>query len=92
VARLEPPTRERNAWLFDGDVARVPDRALTMGMATIFQARSIVMLVTGSEKAAALLAMMEGTIAPACPASLLQLHPGVTVMADRAAAARLSRR
>ena len=92
IATLEHPTRERNAWLFGGDVSRVPERALTMGMATIFQARSIVMLVTGTEKAEALRAMLEGPIAPTCPASLLQLHANVSVMADRDAAARLSRR
>jgi glucosamine-6-phosphate deaminase len=92
VAELELPTRERNAWLFDGDVSKVPDRALTMGMTTIFHGRSIVMLVTGGEKAAALQAMIEGPITSRCPASLLQLHPDVKVMADRDAAARLSRR
>ena len=92
VAELELPTRERNAWLFGGEVTRVPERALTMGMASIFQAQSIVMLVTGAEKAEALRAMFEGAITPKVPASLLQLHPGVRVMADREAASRLSRR
>jgi glucosamine-6-phosphate deaminase len=92
VARLELPTRERNAWLFGGEVSRVPALALSMGMATIFHARSIVLLATGPEKAEAVQRMLEGPITPRLPASFLQLHSDLTVMLDRAAAARLIHR
>jgi glucosamine-6-phosphate deaminase len=91
VARLELPTRERNAWLFGGEVERVPRLALTMGMATIFSARSIVLLATGSEKADAVQRMVEGPITPKLPASFLQLHSDLKVMLDEAAAASLTR-
>src|SRR5215471_1583350 len=40
LATLRPPTRRANAWLFDGDVRRVPRRALSMGIGTILSARS----------------------------------------------------
>ncbi len=92
VARLDPATRERNAWLFGGEVAKVPNLALSMGMATIFNARSIVLLATGPEKADAVQRMIEGPITPRLPASFLQLHADVRVMLDEAAAAGLSRR
>jgi glucosamine-6-phosphate deaminase len=78
--------------LFGGDTARVPNLALSMGMATIGHARSIVLLATGSEKADAIQRMIEGPITPRFPASFLQLHSDVRVMLDEAAAARLSRR
>lgn len=91
IARLEPATRERNAWLFGGEVAKVPNLALSMGMATIFNARSIVLLATGPEKADAVQRMIEGPITPRLPASFLQLHADVRVMLDEAAAAGLSR-
>jgi glucosamine-6-phosphate deaminase len=92
VAELELATRERNAWLFDGDVSRVPRLALSMGMATIFHAREIVLLATGSEKADAVHKMLEGPVTPRLPASTLQRHPAARTMIDRVAAAKLSRR
>ena len=92
IAELERATRERNAWLFDGDLSRVPPLALSMGMATILHAREIVLLATGSEKADAVQGMLEGSVTPKLPASLLQRHPAATAMVDRAAASGLSRR
>ncbi|MGH9384889.1 MAG: glucosamine-6-phosphate deaminase [Vicinamibacterales bacterium] len=92
VALLERPTRERNAWLFGDDVSRVPHRALSMGMATIFHAREVVLLATGMEKAEVVQAMLEGPITPGLPASFLQLHSNLRVMLGGAAAAGLSRR
>jgi glucosamine-6-phosphate deaminase len=67
----------------------VPERALSMGMATILGAREIVLLATGAEKAAAVRGMVEGLITPRLPASFLQLHRRVTVMLDEAAAGTL---
>ena len=64
----------------------VPKSALTMGMGSIMTAKSIVVLVSGARKAPVLHSMFSGRIDPACPASLLQLHPDVLVLADRAAA------
>ena len=89
VADLERKSREANAQLFGGDWTAVPERALSMGMATILGARNIVLLATGREKADAVHQMIEGLITPQVPASFLQVHPRVTVMLDDEAAIRL---
>ena len=69
-------------------MARVPEAALSMGMATILQARSVVLMATGAGKAGVVQAMTDGHITTALPASFLQLHPRATVMLDREAASR----
>ena len=88
---LRPETRRANASLFGGDPAAVPAEALSMGMATILQARSIVLLATGRSKAHCVAAALRGPITPQLPASFLQLHHDVEVMLDQAAAAELDR-
>jgi glucosamine-6-phosphate deaminase len=90
VANLERASREANAQWFGGDWTAVPERALSMGMATILDARHIVLMATGAEKADAVAAMIEGPITTRLPASFLQLHRDVVVMVDTAAAARLN--
>jgi glucosamine-6-phosphate deaminase len=87
-AHLQPGTRQSNAAMFGGDVARVPEAALSMGMATILQARSVVLMATGAGKANVVEAMTGGHITTSLPASFLQLHPRATVMLDREAANR----
>jgi len=90
VAELERATREANADRFGGDWTAVPARALSMGMATILHARAIVLIATGAEKAEAVKGLVEGLITPALPASLLQVHPRVTIMVDPGAAGLLA--
>ena len=85
-AHLQPGTRRANAAIFGGDVARVPEAALSMGMATILQARAVVLMATGAGKAGVVQAMTDGHITTSLPASFLQLHPRATVMLDREAA------
>ena len=63
--------------------------AITMGIATILDARRIVLLAMGQVKAPALAAAIEGPVAAVCPASSLQLHRDVTVIADADAATEL---
>ncbi len=89
VAELERESREANAQRFGGDWRAVPERALSMGMSTILNARRIVLIATGAEKAAAVQGMIEGLITTRLPASILQVHPRVTVMLDPAAAKNL---
>ena len=89
IAELEQESREANAQWFGGDWTAVPERALSMGMATILGARHIVLMATGAEKADAVHGMIEGLITPRLPASFLQVHPRVTVMLDQAASIRL---
>ncbi|MDI6871111.1 MAG: glucosamine-6-phosphate deaminase [Bacillota bacterium] len=86
VVRLSPETVRRNSRLAGQPV---PDRALSMGIKTIMQARRILLLASGRDKAAAVAEALQGEVTPAVPASILQLHPGVTAVLDRDAAALL---
>lgn len=61
-----------------------------MGIATILNARKLVVLVTGTAKAAAMRATVLGPVTEAVPASVLHLHPNVLVVADQAAASDVS--
>ena len=63
----------------------VPKHALTMGMASILQARKILLLATGESKREAVRALRDDRVTTACPASLLKLHPNVIVLCDKAA-------
>jgi len=60
-----------------------------MGIGTIMEARSILLLALGEAKAQAVYQMIRGPITPRLPASILRSHARVTVMLDKAAAARL---
>jgi glucosamine-6-phosphate deaminase len=84
--RLKPATRRANAALFGNRLAAVPHHALSMGMATILQARRIVLIATGASKARCVQRMIAGPLTPRLPASFLQLHPRAEVWLDRAAA------
>lgn len=63
----------------------VPRQAYTMGIKSIMQARKIVVLVSGESKARALRDALYGKITPTVPASILQIHNDVTIVADEAA-------
>ncbi len=84
---LDPMTLEANARFFDNDPNKVPHQAMTMGIGTIMSAKKILMIVSGADKAAILAKALLGPITPQVPASALQLHPDVTVVADEAALA-----
>lgn len=88
VALLTEQTRRDNARFF-GAADEVPRHVLTQGLATIRQARHLVLIATGAHKAAAVAAAVEGPLAARCPASVLQLHPQVTIVLDDAAAQQL---
>ena len=89
--RLKPETRRSNAALFGGNPDAVPVEALSMGMATILQARSLVLLATGRSKAGCVERVVNGPISTELPASFLQLHHDVEIMLDAAAAEKLAR-
>ncbi len=85
VVDLSPVTIEANARYW-GDAADVPRTAVTMGMAQLLSARSIVLLASGEEKRSILHRALEGSIGPEVPASYLRETPGeLTVIVDRAA-------
>ncbi len=87
--RLTAASRRANAGFFDGDLRQVPREALSMGVATIMQARAIVLIATGARKAGVVARTIEGPITTAVPASLLQLHHDVEVLLDDGAASKL---
>lgn len=87
VVELSEATRNANC-LFFANPADMPHWAISMGMRDIMFARRLILLASGSAKTVAL-GKMIGDITPQAPASILQLHPYVTIVADRAAAARL---
>lgn len=86
---LKPETRRSNASLFGGDAAQVPAEALSMGMASILDARAIVLVATGRTKASCVERAVNGPLTTDLPASFLQLHRDVDIMLDEAAAAEL---
>jgi glucosamine-6-phosphate deaminase len=87
---LAPSTIESNQVCF-ANPADMPHHAITMGIATILEARACVLLAYGASKAQAVAEMIEGPCAPDCPASCLQSHPDATVILDEAAASLLGK-
>lgn len=81
---LTQSTIEANSRLFDS-IDEVPRQAVSMGIQTIMYARRILILASGADKAQAVRDMVYGLITPQVPASILQLHPNCTVIADEAA-------
>lgn len=91
VKTLTKGTRHANERVFDpGD--EPPRRAITMGIRTILEARTCVLLATGTGKARPVANAIEGPVSAACPASGLQLHPSATMILDPEAAADLKMR
>ena len=85
IATLTESTRATNAHLLT-ELTVVPEPAITMGIATILQARSIILLASGADKAAILKQALTGPVTESVPASVLQTHLDVTVIMDEAAA------
>lgn len=86
--RLYPQTLEANARFF-ASPDEMPKYAYTMGIRAIMQARKILLVVNGSDKAEILRRALAGPVTPVVPGSILQLHPDVTVVADEAALTKL---
>ncbi len=88
VVTLAESTVKDNARLFD-DISEVPRKAFTMGIRQIMQAKKILILASGANKADAVYKMVKGEVTEQVPASVLQLHPDCILIADREAAAKL---
>lgn len=85
---LAPSTIEANKRFFENE-EEVPRQAYTMGIKSIMQAMKILVIVSGADKADAVAKAFAGPVTPEVPASVLQLHNDVTLVADRAALAKL---
>ena len=90
IKTLTEHTRQDNSRFFDS-LDEVPKYCVTMGIGTILEAGKLLLLANGENKADALVAAVEGPITASVPASAIQLHPDVTVIADKAAASKLTR-
>ncbi|WP_194784914.1 glucosamine-6-phosphate deaminase [Actinomyces haliotis] len=90
VGVLAESTRRDNARFFEGDVDAVPTRCLTQGLATIMEARRLVLIATGEGKASAVAAMVDGPVSEDLPASVLQQHDDALILLDPAAASGLT--
>lgn len=88
VEVLTERTRRANARFFDS-LEEVPTLCLTQGIGTILEARHLLLIAHGTDKADIVARALQGPVSPECPASALQLHPRVSVFLDRAAAAGL---
>ncbi len=88
VVDLTENTIKDNSRLFD-DISQVPTQAFSMGIKNIMNAKSIILQASGKNKAEAIKGLVKGKIDISLPASVLQLHPFVTVIIDKDAASLL---
>lgn len=79
VVDLHESTIKANSRFF-ANIGEVPKRAITMGMVSIMQAKKILLIASGKEKRDILEKAFYGPITPEIPASILQLHPDITVI------------
>ncbi|CAN7409651.1 glucosamine-6-phosphate deaminase [Arthrobacter sp. LjRoot78] len=88
IKSLIEQTRRDNARFFTS-IHDVPHHVITQGLGTIMEARHVILIATGAQKAQAVRDFVEGPVAAICAASVLQMHPHVTVLVDEAAASSL---
>ncbi len=89
VVKLADSTIQANARFFDDDPSKVPTHAMTMGIKNIMHAKKILITISGESKADILCKAFRGPVMPEVPASILQMHPDVTIVGDRAALHKL---
>ena len=80
TALTESTIKANSRFFSEGEI--IPTSALTMGMGTIFAARKIILLINGKSKKAAYEQLLSDRFSTSCPATLLKLHPDVTVICD----------
>lgn len=87
---LQESTIEANKRFF-ASADDVPKQAYTMGIGTIMQAKKILIIVSGEDKADIVRDAFFGSVTPRVPASILQMHSDVTLVADEAALSKIPR-
>ncbi|MGM9960146.1 MAG: glucosamine-6-phosphate deaminase [Allobaculum sp.] len=91
IVELTESTRDANKRFFDNDINKVPTHAISQGIGTVMDAKKILLIANGVDKADAVKAMIEGPVSTDCPASVLQNHPDCVVIVDEAAASKLTK-
>ncbi|MCH2055537.1 MAG: glucosamine-6-phosphate deaminase [Thalassotalea sp.] len=89
IKTLTQQTLKDNSRLFGEDEYQ-PDKAMTMGIGTITDAKYVLLMATGKNKAEAVNNMITGPLSAHCPASALQMHENAIVVLDKEAASLLS--
>lgn len=89
MVELTDSTRQANKRFFNS-IDEVPTHAVTMGIKTVMNAKSVILMAIGSAKADIIKATIQGDVTESVPASVLQLHPNVEVYLDFEAAAALN--
>lgn len=90
IKTLAPSTIKDNSRFFNNDISKVPTQALTIGIGTIMDAREVIIMATGENKAEAIRATIEEGINHKCPASVLQTHQYGIIVCDEEAVKKLS--
>lgn len=85
---LQESTIEANKRFF-ASADDVPRQAYTMGIGTIMRAKKILLVVSGEDKADIVAKAFFGPVTPEVPASILQFHPDVTIVGDKAAFSKI---
>ena len=88
VVNLTESTIKANARFFASE-DEVPKKAMTMGIKSIMHARQILVVVSGEDKADIVKRAFTGPVTPNVPASILQMHPNVVLVGDKAALSKL---
>ena len=89
VKTLTESTIKANSRFFDNDLSKVPTQALTVGVATIMDAKEVMILATGSNKSVAIKHGIEGGVSHVWTISALQQHPHGIIVCDRDATSAL---
>jgi len=82
MVTLTDDTIKANSRFFASE-ADVPKHALSSGMATIMKARQIIIMISGKNKNTPLKKLLSGKITCSVPATMLNMHPNVTIIADK---------
>ena len=85
VKTLAEDTIRANSRFFSNDLSQVPKQALTVGVGTVMEAREVILIILGSNKALALSKMIEGSVSQLWTASCLQMHESAMIACDEAA-------
>ena len=90
IKTLTTDTIHANSRFFEGNLALVPKQALTVGIGTVMDAKEVLLVCNGHNKARALKHCIDGDISHKWTSSMLQMHPHAIVVCDEAACDELS--
>lgn len=86
---LTTETRQVNSRFFQGDITQVPSQSLTVGVGTIMDAKEVVIIINGANKARALAQAVEGAVNQMWTITALQMHPSAIIACDEEATSEL---